>query len=99
MKQRIFSTFATALFMAGTLTACTQAETPPPSKPAPFVCNPADFGSFIGQDESILYATTFQQGVILRVIKPGQPVTMDYSDARVNFLLDAKGKIKQVTCG
>jgi Peptidase inhibitor I78 family len=99
MKTRIFSTFATAIFMAGSLTACTQAETPPPVKPVPFACDPKEFASFIGQDESTLYATTFQYGVILRVIKPGQPVTMDYSDARVNFLLDAKGKITKVTCG
>ena len=99
MKTRLFSTFATAIFVAGTLTACTQAETPPPVKPLPFACNPSDYAFYIGKNESILAATTFQQDVILRVIKTGQPVTMDYSDARVNFFLDAKGTITKITCG
>ena len=99
MTTRIFSTFATAIFMVGSLTACTQAETPPPVKPMPFACDPKEFASFIGQDEAVLAATTFQQGVVLRIAKPGQPMTMDYNDARVNFFLDASGKINKVTCG
>jgi hypothetical protein len=99
MTHRVFSTFASAIFMSGSLSACTPTEPAPPVKPVAFVCSPSDFASFIGQNETILAATTFQQGVIIRMIKPGQPVTMDYSNARVNFILDAKGTIKQVTCG
>lgn len=97
MNSRIYSTFASAIFMAGSLTACSQ--TGSPAAPSTFLCKPAEFASFIGQNESVLAATTFQQGMILRIIKPGQPVTMDYSDARVNFILDGKGTIKEVTCG
>jgi hypothetical protein len=99
MKQHYLSTFASALFLAGTLAGCTQAETTPQAKPALSACNPSEFASFIGQDESILYATTFSQGMAFRVIKPGQPVTEDFSPSRVNFVLDAKGKISEVTCG
>lgn len=34
-----------------------------------------------------------------RVIKPGQAVTMDYSDERVNIHVDAKNVITSVKCG
>lgn len=34
-----------------------------------------------------------------RVVKPGQPMTMDYRQDRVNVMLDASGKIEQLTCG
>lgn len=34
-----------------------------------------------------------------RVVKPGQPMTMDYRQDRVNVMLDAEGRIKELTCG
>ncbi len=34
-----------------------------------------------------------------RVLKPGQPMTMDYRQDRVNVLLDGSGKIEKLTCG
>ena len=36
---------------------------------------------------------------VARVIKPGQPVTMDYSTARVNINVNARDAIIGVTCG
>ena len=36
---------------------------------------------------------------VARVIKPGQPVTMDYSTARVNINVSAGDAIIGVTCG
>ena len=34
-----------------------------------------------------------------RVVKPGQPMTMDYRQDRVNVMLDAAGRIEKLTCG
>ncbi len=38
-------------------------------------------------------------GQAVRRIKPGQMVTMDYSDGRLNLTLDGSGKVTKVTCG
>lgn len=35
----------------------------------------------------------------VRVLKPGQPATMDYRHDRVNVLLDDAGNIARITCG
>lgn len=35
----------------------------------------------------------------LRVIRPGQAVTMDFRDDRLNVELDAGGKVTKVSCG
>jgi hypothetical protein len=35
----------------------------------------------------------------VRVIKPGQPVTMDYRETRLNASLDKKGRIREFGCG
>jgi hypothetical protein len=42
---------------------------------------------------------SFLTGKQLRVIRPNQPVTMDYSDNRVNIEVDDTGKILRVTFG
>jgi hypothetical protein len=65
----------------------------------PIVCKVEDYARFQGQQESVLAATTFPKGLAVRVIRPGQAVTMDFSANRVNFLLDGQGLITQITCG
>lgn len=92
-----------AAFGIGLLSGCIKADTEQPfekqSEQLAPICKQKDFSTFIGQTEAMLAASTFQRGVIIRTIKPGQPVTMDYSEARVNFLLDRNGVIREVTCG
>lgn len=83
--------------------ACTAGAAPEPGPALPPVvpvkCVPTDFASFRNQPEGILAAATFPQGLTVRIIAPGQPVTMDYSESRVNFLTDAKGVIRDISCG
>jgi hypothetical protein len=67
--------------------------------PMPIDCKVADYAGFVGKPQSIIAASTFPQGVVLRVVKNGEPVTMDYLQWRVNFLLDDAGIIREVTCG
>lgn len=95
--------FISATLGSGLLSGCVKVDTEQPfeqpiEQSAP-ICKTKDFAVFIGQTEAMLAASTFQRGVITRTIKPGQPVTMDYSEARVNFLLDRNGVIREVTCG
>jgi hypothetical protein len=88
------------------LAACTASASPEPAAAgpssggvAPVKCVVADFSALVGKPKDVLAATTFPQGLAVRVIAPNQPVTMDYSESRVNLLTDAKGVIREITCG
>ena len=60
-------------------------------------CGARGLREFVGQDESVVLATTFTAPI--RVIGPGDVVTMDFSPTRVNFRTDASGTIVAVDCG
>jgi Peptidase inhibitor I78 family len=83
---------------SGSVTSSPVGGTPGPTV-TPVICKVEDFASFKGQPESMLAATTFPQGLAVRIVKPDQPVTMDFSESRVNFLLDKQGLISEITCG
>jgi hypothetical protein len=72
---------------------------PPASDPDdPAACNAQALSSeFVGQDASVLFATTFTAPI--RIIRPGDAVTEDFNPARINFVLDADERITQVYCG
>ncbi len=87
------------LVLAGlVMTACTAMPHGPfPPVDAPDACGASGLQSLIGKPEAMIYATTFVGPI--RVIRLGQPVTEEYSAERANFWLDARGRIKSVTCG
>ena len=61
-------------------------------------CNAEVLSSeFVGQDASVLLATTFTAPI--RIIRPGDAVTEDFNPARINFVLDANERVTQVYCG
>ena len=60
-------------------------------------CGAADLQGLVGQPESVLQTMRFTGTV--RIIHPGQAVTMDFSPARLNIVIDDKGKIAEVRCG
>ena len=70
---------------------------PDDSDPGPDTCGTAGMQGLVGQDRSVLAAMTLPEGT--RVIRPGQPVTTDYSPQRLNIDLDARGRIVRLWCG
>ena len=60
-------------------------------------CGATGLQGLIGKPESALDGMRFAGPV--RVIKPGMAVTMDYSPARLNVVLDETGKISRISCG
>jgi hypothetical protein len=92
----------TALFL---LAACaTQASSPPPppGDGASGACNVEPAQSGVGQPYADALGAELQAKAgakVLRVIRPGQAVTMDFRDDRLNVELDAAGKVKRVSCG
>lgn len=79
----------------------TQASAPTDAAAAP--CNAEPAQAFIGKqaDEATIAATRDAAGAKgdVRVIKPGQPVTMDYRQDRLNVEVDDHGAIVRINCG
>ncbi len=102
MRPALLLPAASALL---TLSACQMTAPPSPGGPPPDVpapppprCDEAALSAgFVGLPASVLAATTFLAPV--RVIRPGDAVTMDYNPSRINFELDAADRIARVTCG
>lgn len=84
------------------LTACT--APPPSAPPGPAVpppgqdsCGAGPYGRLVGQD-----ATALERELILRqvrVIRPGDAITMDVRTERINFDIGADGAITRIWCG
>ena len=84
------------------LAACVP-ETPGDDRPAlPETANDScgahAAAHLIGKDAAAVSALANRRDPI-RVISPGQPVTMDYLATRLNIELDAAGKIVRLNCG
>lgn len=86
------------------LSACLPEATPAPedgvsSLPAPAddTCGARAAGALIGKDKSALASLAGRRDP-MRVISPGQAVTMDYIQNRLNVELDEAGKIIRMSC-
>ena len=82
------------------LAACQMGGEPGPAPlpgDDPNACGANALGHLVGQPESVLAAMTFPAPT--RIIHPGEAVTMDFSASRLNILIDASGRISQVSCG
>ena len=89
------------------LAACTssgsdhQASTKPAPAPADDKCNSRLAAQFVGQhfDDALLARVKAAVGHdTIRIIRPNQPVTMDYREDRLNLDLDANDSITRVHC-
>jgi hypothetical protein len=65
-------------------------------------CNSAKAQTLRGQHYSEALAAAARQltgASIIRVVKPGQPITMDFMSNRANVEIDAAGFVRDVRCG
>jgi len=60
-------------------------------------CNAAQFAGLVGQPESAVDAAPIFQPI--RKIRPGMPVTADFSANRINFNLNDSGIVVSIRCG
>ena len=98
MKRTIvFSVAALALWSC----AAAQGDAKPmPAKPptAPDTCGAAKLQSLIGRPKSAIPKSP--KGALWRVSSSADAVTMDYVEARLNIVWDAKtGRVIRVKCG
>ena len=78
------------------LAGCTTAEPPLPPQ-LEDTCGASDYANLIGQD-----ATALERVLLLgpvRVIRPGDAVTMDFRPDRVNFKISEDETIRAIDCG
>ena len=65
-------------------------------------CNAEPAQSHVGKpatDANVQAAFKASGAKTMRSIKPGQAVTMDYREDRVNIHQDASGNIERISCG
>ncbi|MCJ8140707.1 I78 family peptidase inhibitor [Falsirhodobacter halotolerans] len=61
------------------------------------MCDAAPYQSLVGQKTSALNGMPMP--FTSRIIRPNQPVTMDYNENRINFETDRNDTITAVRCG
>lgn len=61
----------------------------------PINCNPRQ--QLLGKSIDDINGMRFNQPV--RIVRPGDPMTMDYNEMRLNILLDERGIIRVLRCG
>jgi Peptidase inhibitor I78 family len=60
-------------------------------------CGASSFSYLVGQDIAPVLAMTLTQPI--RILRPGDAMTMDFSAERLNFNLDGNDRVVSVTCG
>lgn len=87
-----------ALLAALALAACDMAPGDPALSPAPGVndCQAPAYQPLLGQSQSVLNGMLFAG--LYRIIRPGDAVTADLIENRVNFELDSAGRIAAIRC-
>lgn len=90
---------AAALALAG----CAAPLPPPPPpqrlppQPAVDTCGAAPHVGLIGQDAAALERVLILRPI--RLIRPGTPVTEDFSPSRINIHIDGANRIIAISCG
>lgn len=78
------------------LAACAEDPIPVLSDPRDDTCGAEAVGALIGEPVSAYAAP--EDGAV-RIIRPGDAVTMDFNAARLNVALDETDRIVSVYCG
>lgn len=88
------------LFFPLLLAGCVPAATQPSGEVSE--CSALEAQSLVGRqhNEALGKEAMKRTGTnVLRVIRPGQPVTMDYRTDRLNIEIDERERVIRITCG
>jgi len=94
MRPLCLATLFISLAACGTLDYSVPPRVPPQGADN---CGAGDHAGLVGLD-----ATALEQVLILgpvRVIRPGDAVTMDQRPGRINFVVSEAGRIERISCG
>ena len=86
------------VLLAGLTAGCVPVLLPVPDvPPVEDDCGASQLQGLIGQPVGILAGMTFTGTV--RILRPGDVVTMEFGPNRLNFAVDARDRITRITCG
>lgn len=88
------------LVLPAMLAACMQTTATPPGEDGS--CSAAKAQALIGRQHSEALgkdALRRTGAKVIRLIRPGQAVTMDYRTDRLNIGVDERDKVIRITCG
>jgi hypothetical protein len=95
-----------AALLAFALGGCTSTPVAPPVSdpmpPAHALCHADAAASLVGQpatEQNVELARQRAGAQVARVLKPGQVVTLEYLEGRLNVHVDAVNVITRLTCG
>ena len=91
--------FALALVAPLALAACMTTETeidPPVVHVGTTACGSQDYMHLLGQPATVLDGMSLPENK--RILRPGQPMTMDMRQDRINFIINDAGKIENIYC-
>lgn len=92
-----------AMVASLTLVSCAdERPTPLPGPPQGRVCNAGGVQSLIGRPMNArnrALARRVSRAAVVRVLKPGQAVTMEFREDRLNLDVSARGIITGARCG
>jgi hypothetical protein len=80
------------------LVACTDTPAYTPNGQNLSTCGADRLSALIGQPVEMVEAVSARPGT-LRIIRPGDAITEDYSETRLNAELDANDRIIRLWCG
>jgi hypothetical protein len=98
MHDAMMTTLASAVVLG--LAAC--ATPPAPPAAGELQCVAGSGAWAVGKpvsDDLVAKIVADTHSRTARVLRPGQPATMDFRGDRVNVMLDAGDKVERVTCG
>ncbi len=72
-------------------------EGPPAPVGAADTCGAAPYAYLVGQDATALERVLIMRQI--RIIRPGDAVTMDFREVRINFEIDDTNRIARIFCG
>ncbi|CAN7589108.1 I78 family peptidase inhibitor [Phenylobacterium sp. LjRoot219] len=101
-RVRHASALSALWLLAACATPAAEPTTPPADGAMSGACRAAAAEFAVGRAYTEELGASLQQAAqakTLRVIRPGDAVTMDYRDDRLNVELDAGGKVSKVRCG
>ncbi len=91
-----------AILLALAATACAPTERPQDEAPPAWRCDAAPLTDLVGRvhDFDLHNLARQRSGArAARVIRPGDIVTMDYREDRLNIHLTAEGRVERFACG
>jgi len=103
MRNATLIPLGTAVAAVLGLAACATPSAPPVPPAAGDLQCVAESGAWaVGSDVTADMVAKIRNDThsrTVRVLRPGQPATMDFRGDRVNVMLDANDKVERVTCG